>query len=102
MGLFGVVPVLSSGAGRLRRRHEGPLLPFTERHHGPGPKVSGCVDLLCSSHMCEEFASVEGVVFIFGSDILVKASVVFVVCVLMEHRNDKHVDQKVQYKNNAV
>lgn len=96
VGLFGVVPVLSSGAGRLWRRHEGPLHPFSERHHGPGPKVSVCPPsvffrlilfmLICtSSHICVRslhlWMALVSVMFIFGSDILVKASVVFVVCV---------------------
>lgn len=68
MGLFGVVPVLSSGAGRLRRRHEGPLLPFTERHHGPGPRVSVCgpsESFSCSYvlPLTHVFASVDGVGF---------------------------------------
>lgn len=78
---------------------------------------SVCVDLLCSldeSFSCSSilpltclrslplWKALVSAVFIFGSDILVKASVVFVVCVRMEQRNDKHVNQKVQCKNNAV
>lgn len=67
---------------------------------------SVCVDLLCSSGICVRslhlWKALVSVMFIFGSDILVKASVVFVVCMLMEQRNDKHVNQNVQCKNNAV
>lgn len=43
VGLFGLLPVLSSGAGRLWRRHEDPLLSVNKCHHGPAHKVGVCV-----------------------------------------------------------
>lgn len=78
VGLFGVVPVLSSGAGRLWRRHEDPLLSFTKRHHGSAQKVSVCgisvffrqelivVIMFFLLQMCEEFKMFVSAMFIFG------------------------------------